>query len=123
MRRLHVLRLRQRIEVCSWTLYSRTFGLESAALWHKQVQTRLRLLPAWAGSDAEFIRFQAVAAQLAWVYEQCCQVLHGRRAFTDLPQPVVSGWAAVVDEGEGIIDDMLGSADQHPLSQPSAGPR
>ncbi len=115
-RRLRVLRLRQRIEVCSRTLYAHTFGLEPAALWHKRVQTRLRLLPAWAAGDEEFVHFQAVAAQLAWVYEQCCCVLHGRRAFTDLPEPVVSGWAAAVDEGERLIDGTLRFPDPHPLS-------
>jgi hypothetical protein len=107
MRRLRVLRLRQRVEVCSRTLYARTFGLEPTALWHRRVRTRLRLLPAFAGSDEEFIHFRAVAAQLAWVYEQCCDVLHGRRAFTDLPEPVVSAWTAVVEDGERLIRTAL----------------
>ena len=102
-RRLKVLRLRQRVEMCSWTIYIACFRLPDRPRRHSNVDRRLALLPAWATHDQDYHALRATASQLYWVYSQCCDVLHGRRAYTELPDPLVTAWTKIVKEGETIV--------------------
>jgi len=102
-RRLRVLRLRQRVEMCSWTIYTACLRLPDHPRYHSNVDRRLALLPAWATDDHDYRALRATAAQLHWVYSQTCDVLHGRRAYTDLADPLVAAWTKVVDEGESVV--------------------
>lgn len=108
-RRLRVLQVRQQVEQCALRVYALAFRLDPEAQWHKYVCRRLKLLACWAHDDQEFQRYRAVAAQLAWVYSQCCAVLHGRRAFTELPEPEVAAWEATVRQNIRLVDEILGT--------------
>ncbi|TQM10997.1 hypothetical protein [Pseudonocardia kunmingensis] len=61
-----------------------------------------------------------MAAQLYWVYFQCCDVLHGRRAYTDLAQSLVSAWEKIVAEGEETVTTRCGDRFQ---AVPASSPR
>lgn len=102
-RRLRVLQLRQRVEMCSWIIYTGCFRLPDRPRHHSHVDRRLALLPAWATDDHELHALRRAAAQLQWVYRHCCDVLHGRRAYTELAEPLATAWTKIVDEGEAIV--------------------
>lgn len=106
-RRLRVLQARQQVEECARRVYALAFGLDPETQWHKHVRRRLNLLACWAQDDRDFLRYRAVAAQLSWVYGQCCAVLHGRRAFTELPEPEVAAWEATVCQNVRIVNEIL----------------
>jgi hypothetical protein len=102
-RRIRVLRLRQRVEMCSWRVFTACLSLPERRPHHTRVERRLTLLTAWAGETYDYPRLSTAATQLTWVYIQCCDVLHGRRAFTDPAEPLVRGWEEIVANGEGIV--------------------
>jgi hypothetical protein len=108
-RRLEVLRLRQRVELCSWRIFAACLALPATPVRHTQIDRRLRLLVAWARDEEDFRLLGRTATELGWVYGQCCEVLHGRRAFTELGETLVRGWAATVDAGEDVVAERLGS--------------
>ncbi len=118
-RRVRVLGLRQRVEACSWRVHTACFALPADRPRHGEVRRRLLLLTGWARDGAELDRLRAAAAELAWVYRQCCDVLHGRRAFTDLPEPVVVSWEHTVDTGERVVAEVLA----RPAAAPTCSPR
>jgi hypothetical protein len=89
--------------MCSWTTYTAYFGLPDHPRHHSNVERRLRLLPAWATDDHDYPALRATSAQLSWVYSQACDVLHGRRAYTDLADPLVAAWTKIVDDGENVV--------------------
>jgi hypothetical protein len=89
--------------MCSWTIYTACFRLPDRPRHHSHVDRRLALLPAWAIDDDDHHALRATAAQLRFVYRQCCDVLHGRRAYTELGEPLVTAWARIVEEGETIV--------------------
>ncbi|MGH4010429.1 MAG: hypothetical protein ACRDTH_20085 [Pseudonocardiaceae bacterium] len=107
-RRLRVLQVRQQVEHCALLVYALAFGLDPEAQRHKFIRRRLNLLASWADDDWEFLRYRAIATQLTWVYSQCCAVLHGRRAFTELPEPEVAAWEATVCQNIRLVDEILG---------------
>ena len=109
-RRLEVLRLRQRVELCSWQIFTACLALPASPVRHKQVGRRLRLLVAWARDEEDFRLLGRTATELDWVYSQCCEVLHGRRAFTEFSEPLIRGGAATVDMNEGVVLARLGEA-------------
>lgn len=112
-RRLRVLQTRQQVEECARRVYALAFDLDPEAQRHKLVRLRLMLLACWAHDDQEFLRYRAVATQLAWVYYQCCAVLHGRRAFTELPEPEVIAWEATVRQNIRIVNEIIGQVPRH----------
>lgn len=109
-RRLRVLIVRQRVEMCSWVIYSRTVVLPAEPVWHRNVASRLGLLHAWTSTEHEFHELRSTASALSWVYRACCDVLHGRRAHTALCEPEVAGWEAAVERGERVVAEVLGVA-------------
>ena len=102
-RRLRVLRLRQRVEGCSWRIYTACLALPNSEPHHTRIADRLLLLIAWTNHEYGHDRLRRTIAELTWVYAQCCDVLHGRRAFTDLPEPLVRAWERTVDDGEIVV--------------------
>lgn len=107
------LQARQQVEECARRVYALAFDLDPEAQRHKLVRLRLMLLACWAHDDQEFLRYRAVATQLAWVYYQCCAVLHGRRAFTELPEPEVIAWEATVRQNIRIVNEIIGQVPRH----------
>lgn len=112
-RRMRVLRLRQRVEATGWAVYDASLGARPSGA-RCAVAGRYGLLAGWAAGPEEFLRYRAVAAELSWIYGQCCDVLHGRRAFVDLPEPVVTGWEERVRSSEQIIEQVIGPMGEVP---------
>lgn len=102
-RRVRVLQLRQRVEMRSWRIYTRTLGLSPQPVWHRNVVRRLSLFAAWTSDAHDFHVLRVSAVELAQVYGECCDVLHGRKAYAALCDPVVAGWEATVERGEQAI--------------------
>ena len=104
-RRIRVLRIRQRIEMCSWFAYTRFHDRPANGPSHRQVRARLLLLMDRATDDDDHRRLRTTAHGLAWVYRECCDVLHGRRAYTDLAEPLVQTWERITDHGERTVEE------------------
>ena len=126
-RRLRVLQMRQKVEEYARLVYALTFDLDPEAQRHRFVRRRLMLLTCWAHDDCEFLRYRAVAAQLAWVYYRCCAVLHGRRAFAELPELEVVAWEATMCKNIRIMSEILGCIPRQgdresPLVSPPVSP-
>lgn len=102
-RRIRVLLVRQTIEQQATALLDAAEGTVPDRL-HRHVAGRLMLLTAGACAS-EWMAAYGLAKLAAGVYRHASAVLHGRRAFADVPEILVCEWEQVAKRLRGAVDE------------------
>lgn len=108
-RRIRVLVARQRIERCARDLLCDAEGSDPAQRLHEHVRTRLLLLAIGVCADRWWAAY-VLARRAADAYAGTSAVLHGRRAFGDVPEVLVGEWEEVAAELEARVAARLRTA-------------
>ena len=89
-RRIRTLLVRQLLEEQATALLEAAEG-PAPARFHRRVADRLMLLTSGVPT-ADWATAYGLAKLAGTVYRQTCSVLHGNRAFADVPEVLVQEW-------------------------------
>jgi hypothetical protein len=102
VRRVRVLRARQRLEQQAWILLCHVEGRPTSERGHQYVVRRLMLLTAGVPPE-RWAAAYGLARRAGVVYRETSAVLHSNRAFADVPEALVQEWEDVVEEVEEAV--------------------
>jgi hypothetical protein len=107
LRRIRVLKARQRIEDASRRLLQETES-DGEERPHSNVKTRLLLLVCNVAPDQWWERYR-LAERAKAVYAGTSDVLHTRRTYIDIPEALLHAWEEVVDELDAVVSTISDS--------------
>jgi hypothetical protein len=106
-RRVRVLLVRQVLEEQAMILLGAT-GEYTAGRLHRYVAGRFMLLTARV-AEPEWADAYGLAKLAAGVYRQTSAVLHGNRAFADLPEVLVQEWESTAEQVRAAVARVAGA--------------